>query len=230
MAKNILSQDGKGNYKRDLGWTAEGKQPRFYLGREKAQAEKRALKLERLWELVEDRWGSLRQEHAVLEEKWRQEVERGEWRDDKETLEGVRVEWRRLLERPCWDSVTLAIADAIRKGEPVCTLDHGEHFTSSADWQKGEIVFRDSSADAQLAWLRGLQEAFPVITLKLADEKKYDEGVEQAQERQQAFQRLADRQGRLRHRGRTPGGCTLRSTPTPTGSRRPTAPRRLKVE
>ena len=25
-AKTILSQDGKGNYKRDLGWTTEGKQ------------------------------------------------------------------------------------------------------------------------------------------------------------------------------------------------------------
>src|SRR6266852_9620729 len=65
----------QGNYKRDLGWTAEGKQPRFYLGRDKAQAEKRALKLERLWELVEARWESLRQRHAILEEKWRQEVE-----------------------------------------------------------------------------------------------------------------------------------------------------------
>jgi hypothetical protein len=197
MAKNILSQDGKGNYKRDLGWTAEGKQPRFYLGRDKAQAEKRALKLERLWELVEARWESLRQRHAVLEEKWRQEVERGEWRDDMETLEGVRADWRRLLERPCWDSVTLAIADAIRKGEPVCTLDHGEHFKSSVDWGKGEIVCQDSSPEAHLAWLRELQEAFPIITLKLADEKKYDEGVGQAQKQQRAFQRLADRQASL---------------------------------
>jgi hypothetical protein len=39
MAKNILSQDSKGNYKRDLGWSTEGRQPRFYLGRDKAQAE-----------------------------------------------------------------------------------------------------------------------------------------------------------------------------------------------
>jgi hypothetical protein len=197
MAKSILSQDGKGNYKRDLGWTAEGKQPRFYLGRDKAQAEKRALKLERLWELVEARWESLRQRHAILEEKWRQEVERGEWRDDMETLESVRAEWRQLIERPCWDSVTLAIADAIRKGEPVCVLDHGEHFKSSVDWEKGEIVLRDSSPDAHLVWLRELQQAFPIITLKLADEKKYDEGVEQAQKRQREFQRLADRQARL---------------------------------
>src|SRR5262249_14250773 len=120
-----------------------------------------------------------------------------EWRDDMETLEAVRARWQQLIERPGWDSVTLAIADAIRKGEPACTLDHGEHFKSSVDWEKGEIVFQDSSPEAQLAWLRELQQAFPIITLKLADEEKYDEGVEQAQMRQRAFQQLADRQARL---------------------------------
>ncbi len=82
MAKNILSQDNKGNYKRDLGWTAEGKQPRFYLGRDKAQAEKRAMMLERLWELVEARWEALRQRRDLLEKKWQHEVEQGEWQDD----------------------------------------------------------------------------------------------------------------------------------------------------
>ena len=52
MAKHILSQDGKGNYKRDLGRMPDGKQRRFYLGRDKVQAEKRVMMLERFWELV----------------------------------------------------------------------------------------------------------------------------------------------------------------------------------
>jgi hypothetical protein len=197
MAKNILSQDSKGNYKRDLGWTTEGKQPRFYLGRDKAQAEKRSMKLERLWELVEARWESLRQHHAVLEEKWRQEAERGEWHHDMGTLESVRAKWRQMIERPCWDSVTFAIADAIRTGEPVCILDHGEHFQSSVDWEKGEIIWQNVSPDAQLEWLRGLQHAFPIITLNVADDTQYQKGVEQAKKRQQAFQQLADREANL---------------------------------
>jgi hypothetical protein len=140
---------------------------------------------------------SLRRHHDVLEEKWRQEVERGEWQDDLETLEKVRAKWRQLTEGPSWDSVTLAIADAIRTGEPVCVLDHGEHFQSSMNGEKGEIIWQHSSPEAHLEWLRGLQQAFPIITLKLADEKQYQKGVEQAKQRQQAFQQLADRQANL---------------------------------
>jgi hypothetical protein len=197
MAKKILSQDGKGNYKRDLGWTPDGKQPRFYLGRDKAQAEKRAMKLERLWELVEARWEGLRQHHALLEEKWRQEVERGEWQDDMPTLEAVRAESRLLVEAPRWDSVTLAIAAAIRTGEQVCVLDHREHFEDSVDWEKGKIVMYLHSPDGQLAWLRRLQQEFPIITLKLADEDVYKQGVDKAASRQRLFQKLADREANL---------------------------------
>jgi hypothetical protein len=31
-------------------------------------------------------------------------------------LEEIRARWQQRLERPCWDAVTLAIADAIRHG------------------------------------------------------------------------------------------------------------------
>jgi hypothetical protein len=193
MAKNILAQDNKGNYKRDLGRTQDGKQPRFYLGRDKAHAELRAMKLERLWELVQSRWEAEKQRYAILEEKWRKEEERGEWQDDNSTLEEMRAWWRRFLEGPCWDSVTLAIADAVRKGELVCVLNFNDYFRGSVDWEHGKISFVDDSAKAQLAWLRGLQQAFPIIALKLADEEKYREGVEHASKEQQRLQRLADR-------------------------------------
>lgn len=197
MAKNILSQDSRGNYKRDLGWDVDGKQHRFYLGRDKALAQRRSETLERLWELVEARLEVRRREYALVEEKWRREVERGEWEGNEEGLDDARAKWQAIIEAPRWDSVTLAIADAIRKGEPVCTLDHGEHFKSRVDWEKGEIVWSNSSPEAQLAWLRELQQAFPIITLKLADEKKYDEGVAKAQNRRKQFQRLADREANL---------------------------------
>jgi hypothetical protein len=139
----------------------------------------------------------MRQRHAILEEKWRQEVERGDWKDDMQSLDEIRNQWQKLVERPCWDAVTLDIADAIRKGEPVCILDHGKCFKSSEDWEKGKIVWENASPDTQLEWLRELQQAFPIITLKLADEKKYEAGVEQAQQRQRAYQHLADREANL---------------------------------
>jgi hypothetical protein len=57
--KTILAQDNKGTYRRDVGWKETEKgvaQHRFYLGRDKQQAQLRAMRLERLWELVEQRW------------------------------------------------------------------------------------------------------------------------------------------------------------------------------
>ncbi|MSQ97495.1 MAG: hypothetical protein EXR98_23485 [Gemmataceae bacterium] len=91
MAKSILSQDNRGGFKRDLGRTRDGKQRRFYLGHDKAQAQRRSETLERLWELVEDRWEGQRKHHAMLEEKWQQEIERGEWEDNMATLDTGRI-------------------------------------------------------------------------------------------------------------------------------------------
>jgi hypothetical protein len=65
------------------------------------------------------------------------------------------------------------------------------------DWEKGEIRWTSRTPDSQLQWLRELQQAFPIITLKLADEKAYQEGVVQAQKRQKAYQRSADREANL---------------------------------
>jgi integrase len=58
MAKLFnLGTDGRGNFKRDLGYP----QHRFYLGRDRAEATQRVLQLERLWSLVETRWQAKRQ-------------------------------------------------------------------------------------------------------------------------------------------------------------------------
>ena len=45
--------DSKGNYKRDLGKKVDGKQHRFYLGKDAEQAEQRMLRLESLWASIE---------------------------------------------------------------------------------------------------------------------------------------------------------------------------------
>jgi hypothetical protein len=199
VAKNILSQDSKGNYKRDLGRMPNGKQRRFYLGRDKTQAEKRAMKLERLWALVEAQWQSLRQRDPALQEKWQKEIERGEWQCRMERLEEVKSQWRELIAAPHWDSVTLAIAEAIRKGESACVLRYGDHYQSwmEMDSEKAVFHFVDSSPEAQLKWLRRLQEAYPIITLKLGDQDACRQGVELAQKRKRMWQRFADREARL---------------------------------
>jgi len=45
--------DGKGNFKRDLGKKANGKPHRFYLGKDREQAEQRMERLESLWASIE---------------------------------------------------------------------------------------------------------------------------------------------------------------------------------
>lgn len=45
--------DSKGNFKRDLGRWIDGRQPRFYLGKDPQQAERRKARLEQVWEIIE---------------------------------------------------------------------------------------------------------------------------------------------------------------------------------
>jgi hypothetical protein len=54
-----LARDGRGNYKRDLGWENTGgkwQQHRFYLGKDRATAALRVTRLERLWNAIEADW------------------------------------------------------------------------------------------------------------------------------------------------------------------------------
>src|SRR6476646_3667276 len=59
-----LATDSRGNYRRDLGWKADGTgkpvQHRFYLGPDRAVAARRSAALGRLWEAVVARCGRLR--------------------------------------------------------------------------------------------------------------------------------------------------------------------------
>lgn len=114
-------------------------------------------------------------------------------------LERTRTECQKRVAAPtCWDSVTLAIAEAIRKGDSVGVLNYGDHWQSctQTDLKTGLPVV-DSSPEAQLEWLRRLQQAYPIITLKLRDEDIYRQGVELAKERQRMYQDYADDEAKL---------------------------------
>src|SRR5689334_19583935 len=95
-----LARDGRGNYRRDLGWEWTGtkyQQHRFYLGRDRAEAAVRVGRLESLWSAIEGHWN--RSERlAKLEECPKSQ-------------------------RPCWSPTTLRIAGAIARGEESVEID-----------------------------------------------------------------------------------------------------------
>jgi hypothetical protein len=162
--KTIRAQDSTGTYRRDMGWKPTEKgfaQHRFYLGRDKQQAELRAMRLERLWELVEARWKR-----------------------------------EQRTERPVWDSVTLAIGQAIARGETTCPLDPQDHFaarqTLTEDTWQITVDSELFDRQAMLQWLRALQHDFPIITLKLADDEAYQQAVTEAEKTAKTYKRLAE--------------------------------------
>ena len=62
-----VARDGRGDYVKNLGWEphptkpGEFKQPRFYLGRDGAEAVIRSLRLEQVWASIERRWQATRE-------------------------------------------------------------------------------------------------------------------------------------------------------------------------
>src|SRR4051794_14032758 len=93
--KKALCRASNGLFVRNLGWkrSAAGyAQHKFYLGRDESQALLASLRLEQLWDQVSRRWE----------------------RENPTELYPT--------DRPVWDAVTLAIADAIRNGDAVARI------------------------------------------------------------------------------------------------------------
>src|SRR5262249_61873620 len=94
--KEELGRDPEGRYRRYIGWKlGNGTRPiqhLFRLGRDGAEAQRRNMRLERLWECVVDLW----------------KLHKRNGRTDEPS--------------PLWDDYTLAIGQAIAWGEEVCTL------------------------------------------------------------------------------------------------------------
>src|SRR2546425_278506 len=102
--KKELCRSSKGVFVRNLGWkvtpTGGYVQHKFYLGREKSAAKLASMRLERLWEQVSVRWK----------------------RENEYQLQPT--------DRPVWNPVTLAIAEAIRHGNAVARVPLPVHLAA----------------------------------------------------------------------------------------------------
>jgi integrase len=129
MAKKILAwNDSAQQYYREIGKKADGKSPRFYLGADERQATVNNARLEELWAGVVERW----QDHLDL---------------------GLTTP-----PFPCWDSLTLQLANAIRKGEYEIELDC------------------DDPPQEAAAFISDFRTYFPMIQVSIPDKGTLDEG------------------------------------------------------
>jgi hypothetical protein len=163
--KETPGRDSEGRYRRYLGWKrGDGKfiQHLFRLGRDKTHAEAANVRLEQLWQSVEARWRRLR----------------GEGRTDEPC--------------PLWDEVTLAIGNAIAKGQADCVI------TPPAE---------AGHATALVTWLAVLQTQFPMIGLRLP-EGTMERGIDGLRRQE----RIADESRKLSQRLQTVLGATCGQT------------------
>lgn len=142
----------KGLYFRALGFVCEAgcyKQPKFYLGRDEQEAERRNRRLEQLWRCVKEKW----ERGPVLETTFMDDF----------------VLWQKG-ERPAWNAVLLDAARAVARGEttylvPRPTASHidgrrEERFVPMIDTEYAEYLAR-------------LNHEFPVVTFRAADQEAY---------------------------------------------------------
>lgn len=94
--------------------------------------------------------------------------------------QAVESRWQRAgkkTPRPVWDATTLAIAQAVSRGEPVVKLEPPAPVERPADLPPDQFWVNDPwDAAALVRWVRGLQEDFPMIRLALADEDSQEAG------------------------------------------------------
>jgi hypothetical protein len=169
--KKTLCRVASGTFVRNLGWkrTATGyTQHKFHLGRDEAKATLANLRLEQLWVEVCKRWE----------------------RENSTELYPT--------DRPVWDEVALAIAEAVRKGEAVAKVALPVPF--SALVPESPLV-----GD----WLDRLQNDITVIKIELLDPEA-EKGAERFL--QVHGQRLLDMGRRMLHK--KAGGETLHAALT----------------
>jgi integrase len=158
-----------GLFVRNLGWkltpTGGYAQHKFYLGRDESKAKLASLRLEQLWEQVCQRRA----------------------RDHRSDLHAPN--------RPVWDEVTLAIAEAVRNGAAVARIPLPVPFSA---------MIPESPLIGD--WLERLQNDITVIKVELLDETAQEHSEEFLQKQ---GQQLLDRGRRLLHQ--RAGGETLRA-------------------
>jgi hypothetical protein len=142
----------KGVYFRSLGFVCEEgryKQPKFYLGRDQQEAERRNLRLEQLWRCVVQKW----ERGPALETTFMEEF----------------VLWKKG-ERPAWNDLLLDAARAVARGETTYFVPRptARHFNG-----RGEERFEPMMDTEYAEWLAQLNRDFPAVTFRAADEEAY---------------------------------------------------------
>jgi hypothetical protein len=130
--KEELGTDSEGRYRRYIGWKWGNGRPiqhLFRLGKDKEQAMAANRRLEQLWDAVVAAWKRRKAEQTTDEPA------------------------------PVWDDTTLAIGQAIAKGQTVATIYPPPEMENMAPAAVG-------------AWLAALQLQFPFIGLKLPDDQQ----------------------------------------------------------
>lgn len=130
--KKELGKASNGLYFRNLGWkqTSTGYvQQKFYLGRDESKAKLANLRLEQLWQQISGRRereiGSPPASEKNMPGPKLVDVVQAVGRSRQAFSAIVSVGTRHVDafgDRPVWDKVTLAIADAIRNGEPIAYI------------------------------------------------------------------------------------------------------------
>jgi hypothetical protein len=164
--KKLLCKAANGLFMRNLGWkrTAAGyAQHKFYLGRDEHKAALASMRLEELWEQVSKRWEQ-ENPHDLCP-----------------------------TDRPVWDEVTLAVAEAVRNGDPVARVPLPLPLSA---------LVPESAMIAE--WLDHLQSQIKVIKIELRDNEARQKSEEQLQKQ---GQRLLDMGHRMIQRAA--GGATL---------------------
>ena len=194
MARKPTSDPTRGSnglYRRDIGWKPNGKggysQHRFYLGRDRADAIIRGIQLERCWEGVERRWERLRTKARERERDreagcgW-DHPSAAAWPNDSESRALV------ASDRPFWDETTLALAQAVVRGETAVRL------ATPPRWYGGDVVgARWAEHPGQFAdWLRDLRLDFPQISIELASEAHQQEANAHEVEQVAAARRVVE--------------------------------------
>ncbi len=172
--KKTLSRTASGAFVRNLGWkhTVTGyTQHKFHLGKDEAKATLANLRLEQLWIEVTKLWE----------------------RDNSTELYPT--------DRPVWTEVGLAVAEAVRKGEPAAKLPVPHSLSAFVN---SELAISD--------WLERLQADITVIKLELLNPKA---GAVTDAFLQEEGQRLMDSGRRLLHK--KAGGETLHAALTVYG-------------
>ena len=167
--KRELCRAANGQFVRNLGWKPTPKgftQVKFYLGRDENAAVIAAKRLETLWDAVAARWQRMQPERRMAPQRRRQpHVNSGfGWGPDgrlgtvKSVVRfGVADDSDSIADdRPVWDTTTLEIADAVRRGEAVALVSIPKELS----------VFKVESGVLGV-WLHDLQREFAVIKIEL---------------------------------------------------------------